>query len=120
MIQGFLDLMVRERCVDHQVSITFGSECPDRVHGGVHMHERCDQPDGALSRQCTPALLEKPDQWWPPRLLGIGIISLISWMATIGKVFANSRNHMPNQPNDPARIPQSAHVGLIWPHAQGM
>jgi hypothetical protein len=49
----------------------------------------------------------------------MGIISLISWMATMGKVLAKRRNHMPNQPKDPARIPQSAQVGFNWPQAQG-
>src|SRR3954453_6887273 len=40
-------------------------------------------------------------------------------MATMGKFFANRRNHIPNQPKEPARIPQSAQVGFNMPHAQG-
>jgi len=34
----------------------------------------------------------------------MGIVSLISWIATIGKVRANSRKYIPNQPKEPARM----------------
>ena len=61
-----------------------------------------------------------PGPQWPPlRSRGIGICSLISWIATTGKVRANSRNHMPNHPNDPARMPQSAQVGCMFPQTYG-
>jgi MYXO-CTERM domain-containing protein len=38
----------------------------------------------------------------------MGIISLISWIATMGKFLAKRRNHIPNHPKEPARMPQSA------------
>jgi hypothetical protein len=42
---------------------------------------------------------------------------LISWIATTGKVRAKSRKYIPNQPNDPIRMPQSAQVGVACPQA---
>src|SRR4029077_14882039 len=110
-LQRFLELVVRMGAVDDQVLVTAGAQRLDRVGRRVDVLERGENA-GYDAR--TPA-----HQCCAPRMRGNRIISLISWIATMGKVLAKSRNHIPNQPNDPARIPQSAQVGLSWSQAQG-
>ena len=91
------------------------SWCPARLERPDRLDRRVDVIEGAEDAR-HPGL--RPSVGLPC-CRGIGIISLISWIATIGKVLAKSRKYIPNQPNDPARMPQSAQVGFIWPQAQG-
>ena len=114
LLQRLLDLVVGRGGVDRHVLVTPRPQRPDGVGGGIHVRERRQESGHLLAPR------QERHQWCPPRFRGIGIISLISWIATIGKFLANSRNHIPNQPNDPARMPQSAQVGLSWSQAQGM
>ena len=101
--------------IDHQVPVPPRPERPDRVGRRVHVDE------GGQDARRAPGALDEGHQWCPPaRFRGIGIISLISWIATIGKLLANSRNHIENQPNEPSRMPQSAQVVVGLDQAQGM
>src|SRR5690606_24232753 len=115
MSHRLLDLVIGMRDIHREVAMPARAQGPDRVGGGVDVLE-CSQhaghrlpPGDGEAHQCPPAA----------RRRGIGIISLISWIATIGKVRAKSRKYMPNQPKEPARMPQSAQVGLMKSQAQG-
>ena len=76
--------------------------------GGVDVLERGEDARGHL----VLAISDAPR--WPRACAASGSNSLISWIATIGKFLAKSRNHMPNQPNEPG---QDAPVGPGRVHA---
>src|SRR5690606_13060200 len=48
-----------------------------------------------------------------------GTISFTSLIASTGSCFTNSRNHMKNQPNEPAMNAMSTHDGVYVVHCQG-
>ena len=114
LIERVFQLVARHRRIHREASPwPPGLERAHRVDGRVQVpeHRRARPVWRAVgkSRATARRSIMRPS---PRSRLGGGRTSLISGIATIGKFLANSRNHIPNQPNEPARMPQSAQVGL--------
>ena len=75
---GGLELVVVRGTVDREVLVPRRLELADRVRGGVDMGEVGQHARHGGGHQCAPP-------WLDAFRRGIGIISLISWIATMGK-----------------------------------
>jgi hypothetical protein len=78
MLQRLLDLVIGRRCIDDEIAITLGPECPDGIHGAIDVEERGDHTRSAPGLPSVLPALQQTHYPCPPRFRGMGIISLIS------------------------------------------
>ena len=92
------DFFVGRGRVHGEIVVPVSFQGSNRLRGGV------DMPVGSEDASRT-SFHDAP-------FLGMGMISFTSAMDTVGKFFANSRNHMKNHAKLPERIAQSTHDGV--------
>src|SRR5579859_84579 len=115
--QRIFELVARNRRVHREIGMTGLAELLDRRDRRIEVSKHTEHAGFRRRAEELANGAGQPQGWTHrdaatlPRRGG-GSTSFTSEIETAGKFFTNRRNHMKNQPNEPAMMPQSAQVGL--------